>query len=188
MVKSGGEHWVCSVLARHGWGAALTRDGLERTDILAVMTTGNRRTVEIQVKAASDLGGRTNWLLGAKAQQSAVSDREWFVFVLLPGDPTSRPRSFVVPRDHVGAATWITHQNWRTDPSVPPGQRNASLAQARVSVGTWLGYEDRWDLLPEPTTAVPVLLPAEMKALAADARVGLPPQHPWQLALPAWPD
>jgi hypothetical protein len=31
MTKSAGEHWVCSVLARHGWAAALTRDGLERT-------------------------------------------------------------------------------------------------------------------------------------------------------------
>ncbi len=27
MVKSAGELWVCSVLARLGWGAALTRDG-----------------------------------------------------------------------------------------------------------------------------------------------------------------
>ena len=65
---------MCSVLARLGWGAALTRDGLERTDILAVQAGGNRRMVEIQVKAASDNGRRTNWMIGEKAQQPARSD------------------------------------------------------------------------------------------------------------------
>ncbi len=43
MPKSAGEHWVCSVLARLGWAVALTRDGLERTDILAVDTTATDR-------------------------------------------------------------------------------------------------------------------------------------------------
>jgi hypothetical protein len=42
MTKNAGEHWVCSVLSRYGWAAALTRDGLERTDILAVQTEGPR--------------------------------------------------------------------------------------------------------------------------------------------------
>jgi hypothetical protein len=52
MTKSAGEHWVCSVLARNGWAAALTRDGLERTDILAVQVAADSRTpIEIQVKA-----------------------------------------------------------------------------------------------------------------------------------------
>ena len=49
MVKTVGEHWVCATLARHGWAPALTRDGLERTDILAVGThLPERPTVEIQ--------------------------------------------------------------------------------------------------------------------------------------------
>jgi hypothetical protein len=39
MIKTVGEHWVCATLARYGWAPALTRDGLERTDILAVSTT-----------------------------------------------------------------------------------------------------------------------------------------------------
>lgn len=38
MTKSVGEHWTCATLARHGWAPALTRDGMERTDILAVAT------------------------------------------------------------------------------------------------------------------------------------------------------
>jgi hypothetical protein len=52
MTKSAGEHWVCSVLSRYGWAAALTRDGLERTDILAVQTEGSgRQAIEVQVKS-----------------------------------------------------------------------------------------------------------------------------------------
>ena len=42
MTKSAGEHWVCSVISRRNWGVALTRDGLERTDILAVRTDDSR--------------------------------------------------------------------------------------------------------------------------------------------------
>jgi hypothetical protein len=54
MIKSAGEHWVCATLARHGWAPALTRDGLERTDILAVSTKlAERPVIEMQVKTAS---------------------------------------------------------------------------------------------------------------------------------------
>jgi hypothetical protein len=186
MIKSAGEHWVCSALARHGWAPALTRDGLERTDILAVATyLPDWPTVEIQVKAATQRGDRTSWPVGLKAQAIAKSEREWFAFVLLPGFP-SAPRTFVIPRDHVSAATWIAHQDWRTDPTVPKGKRNASLNQARVIWTVWHGYEDRWDLLPTPTSEVPVLLPGWMHGLAQDERVGLPNGHPWKSALPDW--
>jgi hypothetical protein len=88
MTKSAGEHWVCSVLALRGWGAALTRDGLERTDILAVQAEHDRRMVEIQVKTAMDKGVRTNWLVSEKAQQCARSDREWFAFVIMCQPPS----------------------------------------------------------------------------------------------------
>jgi hypothetical protein len=36
LTGSSGEHYVCYALARQGWIASLTRDGLERSDILAV--------------------------------------------------------------------------------------------------------------------------------------------------------
>lgn len=78
MTKSAGEHWVCSVLSRHGWAAALTRDGLERTDILAVHTSDPARTtIEVQVKSANGSGARATWPLGTKSQQPALSPHEW---------------------------------------------------------------------------------------------------------------
>ena len=64
MSKSAGEHWTCAALSLLGWGVALTRDGLERTDILAVQTTGDRRMIEVQVKAARGLGDKVSWPLG----------------------------------------------------------------------------------------------------------------------------
>lgn len=186
MTKTAGEHWVCATLARYGWAPALTRDGIARTDVLAVGTRlPGRPAVEIQVKTASASGGRTSWPLGRVTGLFAESEREWFVFVLLPGLPLA-PRAFVVSRDHVCAATWIAHQHWRTDPSAPEGKRNADLSQARIEMAIWQGYEDRWDLLEAATSAVPVLLPAWLREQAQESRAGLPPDHPWNQALPEW--
>ena len=54
------EHHVAAELARRGWAPALTRDGLERTDILAAHADGtDRRQIEVQVKTTKfkDRGG-----------------------------------------------------------------------------------------------------------------------------------
>ncbi len=186
LTKSAGEHHVCSVLSRLGWGAALTRDGLERTDILAVSTTGPRRVIEVQVKAANGSNPATSWPLGLKSQQAALSDAEWFVLVALPADPVEPPRCFVVPRDHVAAAAWIVHQAWLTDPTIEPGKRNVRVDRARVALHHWEGYENRWDLLKGSTHDAPVLLPASVREQATLERVGLPPEHPWHDELPEW--
>ena len=186
MTKTVGEHWVCATLARHDWAPALTRDGIARTDILAVGTLlPNRPTVEIQVKTASTRGRNPSWALGDITRLTAASEHEWFALVLLPGLP-SPPRAFVIPRDHVCAATWISHQGWLTDPSAPAGKRNADLSRARVSLDVWQGYEDCWDLLGMPTSEVAVRLPRKFRELAQGERVGLPPGHPWNKTLPQW--
>ena len=188
MSKSAGEHWVCSVLARHNWAAALTRDGLERTDILAVNTNGPRRQIEVQVKAIQAKGSKGKWPLGLKSQQPALSQHEWYVLVMLdPSTPTVAPRSFIVPRDHVAAAAWIGHMDWLNDPEALPGKRNVGPDQSRVGVDAFELYEDRWDLLGTPTDEVPVMLPKRYRELAVDEpRVGLPEGHPWKEHLPIW--
>jgi hypothetical protein len=186
MSKCAGEHWTCAALSLLGWGVALTRDGLERTDILAVQTTGDRRMIEVQVKAARGLGDKVSWPLGPNAQLPSISDREWFVLVMLPDDLATSPRAFVVPRDHVAAAAWISHMNWLTDPSAEQGKRNAPVERARVLAAVWSRYENRWDLLNGSARKAPVLLPPEYRDLAHDPRVGLPPQHPWHSGVPEW--
>jgi hypothetical protein len=184
LVKLAGEHWVCSVMARHGWGAALTRDGLEHADVLAVHSS-TRRLVEVQVKTAS-FRPKPNWRLNLKAQEPSKSDHEWFVLVALGQSPSEGTNGFVVPRDHVSAAAWITHENWRTEPGVEPGKRNAGVDQAIVQAAVFAGYRERWDLLHEPTPEIPVLLPVRYRDLALSDRVGLPPVHPWRDNMPDW--
>ena len=179
LVKSAGEHYVCAELARRDWAGSLTRDGLARTDILAVHS--ERRTpIEVQVKAA---GVAPSWLVGAKGLLPAISEREWFAMVHL-GDPAQKPRCWVLPRDHLAAAAWLTHQAWLYDEKAKPGTRNAPVERARVEPDCFSAYEDRWDLLSLPTPEVPVMLPEWMRG--AVAKYGLREGHPWLEELPEW--
>lgn len=186
--KTIGEHLVAAELARRGWAPALTRDGIERTDILAVHTSGERRLVEIQVKTATTPNwDKANWPLGLKSQQPSAHDREYYVFVAVPHDVEVAPRLFVVPRAHVAAAAWISHQDWLTEEGIPAGQRNASAASARVNLWVFENYENRWDLLFADETDAEVLLPPHYRNLALGTRVGLPDGHRWAGAsLPVW--
>lgn len=176
------------MLSQFGWGAALTRDGLERTDILAVHTTeAGRPMIEVQVKSLRFAGPKSSWPLGTKAQGPSRSDREWFVLVLLGKTPAERPRSFIVPRHHVSAAAWIRHMEWLTEPGIPSGKRNVGPDRSRVEVDVFHRYEDRWDLLLDSAYTAPILLPAHYWKLAQNPEIGLPSGHSWSAKLPpAW--
>lgn len=76
--------------------------------------------------------------------------------------------------------------NWRTEPGIAVGKRNAPLDMARIYEPIFEGYRDRWDLLQHSTAKAPVLLPPDYRNLALEERVGLPPGHPWQKTLPIW--
>jgi hypothetical protein len=184
LVKSVGEHWVCSVMAALGWAVALTRDGLARTDLLGLHTESGIR-VEVQVKSAS-FGQHPGWMMGKTGLLPSRSPHEWYVFVALPQCPWEAPRGFVVPRDHAVAGFWIAHQDWLANPMVVPGKRNASILAGRVHEPTFKRYENKWELLSAPTTDVPVLLPPSYRDLALSDRVGLPPNHPWLGTMPEW--
>lgn len=186
--KTIGEHHVAAELARRGWAPAMTRDGIARTDILAVMTNNeNRRLVEIQVKTARGPKFEgISWRLGSKAQDPISTEHEFFVLVAIPDDLKLAPRSFVVPRRHIAAAAWIEHMQWLTDPAIKPGKRNVGPEQARSMLSTFASYEDRWDLLSDEQYKAPVLLPLEFRKWAQRSEIGLPDGHPWHNALPDW--
>ncbi len=186
--KTIGEHHVASELARRSWAPALTRDGLERTDILAVLAEGDhRRLVEIQVKSARGPKAESiSWPLGTRSQGPSRGPHEFFAMVAIPHDLSLPPRSFIVPRIHVAAAAWIEHMDWLTHPGVPAGQRNAPVERSRVLMQTFKEYEGRWDLLLHDQDKVPVLLPKRFRELALDPRVGLPADHEWHVTLPEW--
>jgi hypothetical protein len=138
--------------------------------------------IEVQVKTSRKV---LTWPLGRKGTLPAISEREWYVFVRL-GDVPTQPRCWIVPRDHVAAATWISHMNWLTDENAKPGTRNAGIESARVGAEVWERYEDRWDLLHAPATNAPVLLPTWMRAKIDDSLVGLPEHHSWAEDVPPW--
>lgn len=178
--KSIGEFWTCAELAMRGWDPALTRDGVARTDILAI-NAENSCQVSIQVKTTS---GR-NWPLNIRKIGLEQQDTEWFVMVKV--DRTTHDvQGFVVPRNHVIAGTWIGHQSWLTDPDAKPGKRNTDISGARMDISIFEGYRDRWDLLDLRTSEAPVLLPHWMHDNAMMERVGLPEGHPWRQNLPLW--
>jgi hypothetical protein len=180
LVKSVGEHWVCSELARRGWATALTRDGMARTDILAVNTElPDRPMIEVQVKSATPKTADywANWPIGKIIGSRDESSREWFVLVVLTHG-FAPLYGYVVPRDHLTAATYLQHQNWLTDPDANK-DRTAPVGMARLGEEVLAQYRDRWDLLERPTSDCLDLLPAELTALIDDPRVGLPDGHPW---------
>lgn len=102
---SSGEHLVCGVLAQFNWAAALTREGVARTDVLAV-SADTGKTVTIQVKTTwREKKPKTDrpvgWRLGMKDILPAAVPTEWYVMVKLEGDApgcdqlfrrTARPR------------------------------------------------------------------------------------------------
>lgn len=137
--------------------------------------------IEVQVKTVRSGA----WLLGRKGIEPAISDREWYVLVLLGRFP-HHPQTWVVPRDHIAAATWVSHMSWLRDPAAPPGTRNTPIENARIKPAVFEHYRDRWELLDQPATSAPVLLPAEMRENIS--RVGLPPGHPWHQQLPPFAD
>jgi len=146
MTKSAGEHWVCCVLARLGWGAALTRDGLERT-------------VKFRIDARLCLAGICLFLLAsppaamAKARLYATGDPALSVAaacvvavqgpadLVWAGDPEG-PASRVGPR-RLSARTvcsvWRSRSRLRrAAPLIPagparPGWRGATPARCRCS-------------------------------------------------------
>jgi hypothetical protein len=71
-----------------------------------------------------------------------------------------------------GAAAWITHENWRTEPGIPAGRRNAPVIRARVGLGVFERYEECWDLLDIPTDEVPVLVLDSYRHLMREPRIG----------------
>lgn len=183
MTKSAGEHWVCAVLAGLGWAPALTRDGIVRTDLLAVnCETGVM--ISTQVKATRSAS--PSFMFGARATDPSRSSNEWYILVWFHGRPWQAPLSFVVPRDHVAAGVHISYKDWLTDPSASPGSRNTPLDVARIGAGVFEGYEGRWGLLDRAGSLAPVMLPHSFRELAVSDRVGLPDGHPWTMSLPEW--
>lgn len=184
--KSVGEFWACCKLAMNGWAPALTRDGLERTDILAErnadksLKPGEVSLISVQVKTSRN----ERWPLNVDRIGAQRNDAEWFVLVGW-ADKTQELSSYVVPRDHVCAAAWLYHMAWLRAPGFE-AKRHCPPSQARVDGEVFTGYKDQWALLLKSTSSVPILLPHWLHEVALRQECALPEWHPWSKKLPNW--
>lgn len=86
-VKSVGEFWTCCKLAMNGWAPALTRDGLERTDILAERSHAPFDVTQISVQVKTSRNERWALTLPRSALNVAcMNGSSWS-----DGMKTSRP-------------------------------------------------------------------------------------------------
>ena len=108
-VKSVGEFWTCCKLAMNGWAPALTRDGLERTDILAERSHAPFDVTQISVQVKTSRNER--WALNPAKIGSQRSLYEWFVLVGW-NENEQTLSSYIVPRNHVSAGAWLGHMRW----------------------------------------------------------------------------
>jgi hypothetical protein len=177
-----GEFFVAGELSARGWIASITPRGIERTDVLAQHGSGGRM-VAIQAKASVQ---RDFPLSGAKPDDygtpagdeiPTARDNEWFIFVGL-NKLGARPDFYIVPRNVVAGAIWTLHRVWhRGDSKFFPGtlpRRGGKFR--RLTRSDLEGYRETWELLEEPTTSVPLLLPSRI--IEMSALVPLPPSHP----------
>lgn len=170
LTGAAGEYYVAAELSLRGWLATPTIKNAPGTDVLAQFReTGT--LVAIQTKTAS-FGNPFMMNLGIERVSSA--DNEWVVLVKLH-QPLTRPSFFVVPHNHVAAAAYAQHRRWLKTPG-RAGQPHRDNPRRTLRAHQLLAYEDKWDLLLRPTSAVPNLLGDDYADCIA--QWGVPSGHP----------
>ncbi len=170
LTGAAGEYYVAAELSLRGWLATPTIKNAPGTDVLAQYREAGI-LVAIQTKTAS-FGNQ--FMMNAGIERPSMADNEWVVLVKLH-EIKSRPSFFVVPLNHVAAAAYAQHRRWLGTPG-QGGQEHRDNPRRTLIAKRFLDYEDRWDLLLQPTSAVPNLLGADYAECIA--AWGVPPGHP----------
>lgn len=170
LTGAAGEYYVAAELSLRGWLATPTIKNAPGTDVLAQYREKGI-LVAIQTKTAS-MGNQ--FMLNEGIERPSSASNEWIVLVKL-GKLGTQPRFFVVPHDHVAAASYAQHQRWLKTPG-KNGQKHNDTSRRMLYANQFLNYEDRWDLLFQPTSDVPNLLGADYAECIADW--GVPSDHP----------
>jgi hypothetical protein len=170
LTGAAGEYFVAAELSLRGWLATPTIKNAPGTDVLAQYREKGI-LVAIQTKTAS-MGN--HFMLNASIERPSAADNEWIVLVKL-GRLGIHPTFFVVPHDHVAAASYAQHQRWLGTPG-KSGQQHNDTPRRMLYANQFLDYEGQWDLLFQPTTDVPNLLGADYAECIA--QWGVPEGHP----------
>ena len=170
LTGAAGEYYVAAELSLRGWLATPTIKNAPGTDVLAQYREKGI-LVAIQTKTAS-LGNQ--FMVNASIERPSLANNEWVVLVKLH-ELHRRPSFFVVPHDHVAAASYAQHMRWLATPG-QKGQEHRDTPRRMLIAKQFLDYEDQWDLLLRPTGEVPNLLGADYAECIS--QWGVPPGHP----------
>jgi hypothetical protein len=170
LTGAAGEYYVAAELSLRGWLATPTIKNAPGTDVLAQYREKGI-LVAIQTKTAS-FGNQ--FMMNAGIERPSSAENEWIVLVKLH-KLGSRPSFFVVPHNHVAAAAYAQHRRWLATPG-RAGQPHRDNPRRTLRAHQLLNYEDEWDLLLRPTSAVPNMLGDDYAECIA--QWGVPSGHP----------
>ena len=170
LTGAAGEYYVAAELSLRGWLATPTIKNAPGTDVLAQYREKGI-LVAIQTKTAS-LGNQ--FMVNATMERPSSANNEWVVLVKLH-EMRTRASFFIVPHNHVAAAAYAQHRRWLATPG-RDGQQHRDTPRRMLIAKQFLGYEDRWDLLLQPTSEAPNLLGADYADCVS--HWGVPPGHP----------
>ena len=130
---------------------------MAHADVLAVAgerhpnTIAKRTMVEVQVKTLS-YNRVPKWPIGGNWMVRAASAHEWFVFVLLGAERANPPALLRPPTRSCGSRGLDRSYGlaYRTGGGCL-GKRNTPIERVRVGVNVFERFEERWDLIEEPT-------------------------------------
>ena len=154
VLGAAGEHYVMSVLLRHGFIAALAPVGVPNCDIVVTDDIGDRLCA-IQVKTRVQKGSDGGWHMSEKHE--AISSAGLF-YVL-----TDPPTSYVVPSAVVADVVARSHSTWLSQPGKRGQERNdgklrrfmPDYTKVGLDIGAgpgWLNqYRENWTQLAEAT-------------------------------------
>ena len=170
LTGAAGEYYVAAELSLRGWLATPTIKNAPGTDVLAQYREKGI-IVAIQTKTAS-YGNQ--FQVSSAIELPSTAENEWVVLVKLQ-EVGIRPRFFVLPHNHLAAASYAQHARWLATPG-RNGQRHNDTPRRTLVAQQFFGYEDRWDLLLKPTLEVPNLLGEDYAECVE--RWSVSPRHP----------
>jgi hypothetical protein len=114
VLGAAGEHYVMSLLLRHGFIAALAPVGVPNCDIVVTDDIGDRLCA-IQVKTRVEKGSDGGWHMSEK-HEHIRSPGLFYVFLDFGRSLTDPPRSYVVPSAVVSDVVARSHATWLSQP------------------------------------------------------------------------
>lgn len=161
VLGAAGEHYVMSVLLRHGFIAALAPVGVPNCDIVVTDDIGDRLCA-IQVKTRVEKGSDGGWHMSEK-HETISSPGLFYVFLDFGRTLTDPPTSYVVPSAVVADVVARSHATWLSQPGKRGQERKdgklrrfmPDYTRVGLDIGAgrgWLNqYRENWTQLAKAT-------------------------------------